>query len=41
MLLKLKADEVLAKDRLGFTRDGSLRKRILKDDGEFYDCAVF
>ena len=28
-------------ERLGFTRDGSLRRRILEDDGEFYDCAVF
>ena len=28
-------------ERLGFTRDGSLRRRILEDDGHFYDCAVY
>lgn len=28
-------------ERLGFTREGSLRKRILEDDGRFHDCAVF
>jgi ribosomal-protein-alanine N-acetyltransferase len=28
-------------ERLGFERDGTLRKRILEDDGERYDCAVF
>lgn len=28
-------------ERLGFTRDGTLRKRILEDDGQFHDCAVF
>src|SRR6266850_56750 len=27
--------------RLGCTLDGSLRKRILEDDRQFYDCAVF
>jgi ribosomal-protein-alanine N-acetyltransferase len=27
--------------RLGFTLDGTLRKRILEDDGQFYDCAIF
>ena len=27
--------------RLGFTLDGTLRKRILEDDGQFHDCAVF
>ncbi len=27
--------------RLGFTREGTLRKRILEDDGQFYDGAVF
>jgi ribosomal-protein-alanine N-acetyltransferase len=28
-------------ERLGFTREGTLRKRILEDDGHFYDGAVF
>jgi ribosomal-protein-alanine N-acetyltransferase len=28
-------------ERLGFVREGSLRKRILEDDGRFHDCAVF
>lgn len=28
-------------ERLGFSRDGSLRNRILEDDGQFYDCAVY
>ncbi|HEY3236207.1 MAG TPA: GNAT family N-acetyltransferase [Polyangiaceae bacterium] len=28
-------------ERLGFTCDGMLRKRILEDDGQFYDCAVY
>jgi len=28
-------------ERLGFRRDGTLRKRILEDDAQFYDCAVF
>ena len=27
--------------RLGFTLDGRLRKRILEDDGQFHDCAIF
>jgi len=27
--------------RLGFKRDGTLQKRILEDDGQFHDCAVF
>ena len=27
--------------RLGFTLDGTLRRRILEDDGQLYDCAVF
>ena len=27
--------------RLGFRLDGTLRKRILEDDRQFYDCAVF
>ena len=27
--------------RLGFTLDGTLRKRILEDDRQFYDGAVF
>jgi ribosomal-protein-alanine N-acetyltransferase len=27
--------------RLGFTREGSLRRRILEDDGQFHDGAVF
>ncbi len=27
--------------RLGFTLEGKLRKRILEDDGQLYDCAVF
>jgi len=28
-------------ERLGFTMDGSLRRRILEDDGQFYDCVVY
>lgn len=28
-------------ERLGFTKDGTLRKRILEDDGQFHDGAVF
>lgn len=28
-------------ERLGFWREGTLRERILEDDGAFYDCAVF
>jgi len=28
-------------ERLGFTGEGTLRKRILEDDGQFHDCAVF
>lgn len=28
-------------ERLGFIREGSLRKRILEDDGQFHDCALF
>jgi [ribosomal protein S5]-alanine N-acetyltransferase len=28
-------------ERLGFTRDGTLRKRILEDDGHFHDGTVF
>jgi ribosomal-protein-alanine N-acetyltransferase len=28
-------------ERLGFTLDGTLRKRILEDDGQFYDSALF
>jgi ribosomal-protein-alanine N-acetyltransferase len=28
-------------ERLGFTREGSLRNRILEDDGQFHDCVVF
>ena len=28
-------------ERLGFTRDGTLRRRILEDDGQFHDCAIF
>ena len=28
-------------ERLGFQREGTLRRRILEDDGQFYDCAVF
>jgi ribosomal-protein-alanine N-acetyltransferase len=28
-------------ERLGFTRDGTLRKRILEDDAQFHDCAIF
>jgi len=27
--------------RLGFSLDGTLRRRILEDDRQFYDCAVF
>jgi len=27
--------------RLGFALDGTLRKRILEDDGQLHDCAVF
>lgn len=27
--------------RLGFTLDGTLRRRILEDDRQFHDCAVF
>ncbi len=27
--------------RLGFTLDGTLRKRVLEDDGQFHDCAIF
>lgn len=27
--------------RLGFTLDGTLRRRIFEDDRQFYDCAVF
>jgi ribosomal-protein-alanine N-acetyltransferase len=27
--------------RLGFTLDGTLRRRILEDDRKLYDCAVF
>src|SRR3954454_12228556 len=27
--------------RLGFNRDGTLRRRILEDDGQFHDCAIF
>ena len=27
--------------RVGFTLDGTLRRRILEDDRQFYDCAVF
>lgn len=27
--------------RLGFLREGTLRKRILEDDGQLHDCAVF
>lgn len=27
--------------RLGFTLDGTLRRRILEDDQQFYDCAIF
>jgi ribosomal-protein-alanine N-acetyltransferase len=27
--------------RLGFELDGTLRRRILEDDGAFHDCAVF
>ena len=28
-------------ERLGFTRDGTLRKRILEDDGQFHDGTVW
>ena len=28
-------------ERLGFTLDGTLRKRILEDDAQFHDCAIF
>ncbi|MBC8063548.1 MAG: GNAT family N-acetyltransferase [Chlorobia bacterium] len=28
-------------ERLGFTRDGTLRKRILEDDGQFHDGTVY
>jgi [ribosomal protein S5]-alanine N-acetyltransferase len=28
-------------ERLGFTREGTLRKHILEDDGQFHDGAVF
>ena len=28
-------------NRLGFTLDGALRRRILEDDREFHDCSVF
>jgi [ribosomal protein S5]-alanine N-acetyltransferase len=28
-------------ERLGFERDGTLKRRILEDDGAFHDCAVF
>src|SRR5438270_98968 len=28
-------------ERLGFRRDGTLRRRILEDDGQFYDGAVY
>jgi ribosomal-protein-alanine N-acetyltransferase len=28
-------------ERLGFSPDGTLRRRILEDDGQFHDCAVF
>jgi ribosomal-protein-alanine N-acetyltransferase len=28
-------------ERIGFTRDGTLRERILEDDGQFYGCAIF
>lgn len=27
--------------RLGFTLDGTLRRRIVEDDRQFHDCAVF
>jgi RimJ/RimL family protein N-acetyltransferase len=27
--------------RLGFSLDGTLRRRILEDDRQFYDCSVF
>jgi ribosomal-protein-alanine N-acetyltransferase len=28
-------------ERLGFRLDGTLRKRILEDDGQYHDCAVY
>jgi ribosomal-protein-alanine N-acetyltransferase len=28
-------------ERLGFKQDGTLRNRILEDDGQFYDCNVY
>lgn len=28
-------------ERLGFKRDGTLRKRILEDDGQYHDCAGY